>query len=607
MVIQMTTRTRRELLKSGLAVSAGQLNLGLAGELWAYAEPAGAGAGDQSFYPGALPSRSDVVMSTHNDQSTALDQLRAFHATRNDWNYLTDPAIVAAMKKVVSHVGLAVNAMNVVTNATPNALRADPFARGSSGVSRDIDGKVTVAPWMKSTATAWNSIFNPATRSAIMVSVQQSVHIGADAMEIDDPALEYSVTQWAGGDFSQEALSAFRDYCQTKPADRGIRDLAAANYDMSRWVKNRSGNATHVDWRAFKQAHGSEPAWQAWTTFMKATTQSFLGNIREYLHSQRRALPLSMNVSNPLPIGDLTYLMDSADYLISEIYHLQWPRQLAAYHATAAAWRLPFVPSIVPVSTQDAQWGVAYAYALGDNPLVPWNIYIPNQPRYFGSVSDFGSLYGFVRANARYFDGYDEIADVSLVVDESSANQDTVPNAAQVCLEMGLSFRLVVLRPNMTMGTQPTAFRPQLVVAVNCPTSRVQGLFPTVPVRSLSDLQTSSADAAVRRTIRTITPDPQRIVAIPRVNKGNGTLLIHVVDATKSNRSFGPNDYLGIEVPQPYWSYFSGFQHALLIRPNGGPLQRPLSIKQSPDVLSVRVPLAGISGWGVLVFDRTGA
>jgi len=333
MVINMNIPTRRELLKAGLAIAGGNLSLGLPGALYAYAAPIGADTNGQRFYSGALPARSDVVMSTRSFHPDALNQLKAFQATRNEWFYTTDAAYFAEMKKLVKHVGLSTSTTTRHPNMpTPNDLRANRFAPQASGVSRDIDGSVTVAPWMVTSETAWNSMFNADTRAAIMASVKVAVGIGADSLQVDDPAMEYAVTQWAGGDFSPEALSAFRAYCQSSPAARGLRDLAAVDFDMSRWVKSRAGTATHINWGEFKKVHGSDPAWLVWTTFMKITTQNFISSIRQYLYSQPRPLPISLNAL-PVPTANETYLLDCADYLISEIYHLLWPRQLAAYHA----------------------------------------------------------------------------------------------------------------------------------------------------------------------------------------------------------------------------------------------------------------------------------
>lgn len=58
--------------------------------------------------------------------------------------------------------------------------------------------------------------------------------------------------------------------------------------------------------------------------------------------------------------------------------------------------------------------GIAAAYAAGGHVIVPWDVYMgPDEPRYFGTAEEYADLYGFVRANARLFDGY-ELAALSL-------------------------------------------------------------------------------------------------------------------------------------------------------------------------------------------------
>jgi len=52
----------------------------------------------------------------------------------------------------------------------------------------------------------------------------------------------------------------------------------------------------------------------------------------------------------------------------------------------------------------------AFLYANGAHLLVPWDVYRGNKPRYFGKPEEYAALTGFVRANARWLDGYEEAA-----------------------------------------------------------------------------------------------------------------------------------------------------------------------------------------------------
>lgn len=593
--------TRRQLLKAGVAFAAcglsGRRIAALPGAIFAPAN-----GSSQAIPPGRLPSRSDVVMSTRVARPDALEMLSAFHATRNEWLYTNDAAYVARMKQVVGHVGLSVNLSmrNQTTAPSP-----DVKAAVGSNAARNLDGSIMVAPWMGD-KTPFNSTFDPNWRTTLMNTVKNDVAIGADSIQGDDPEMETSILRFAGGDFSSNAIAAFQSYCKSPSAHPGCRDLDNLHGDMSKWIRQRAGTSGQIDWKDFKQKHGSEPAWEAWTSFMREVTVQFLGTVRQYLHSQQRPLPFSINVNNPLPIAASAFLFDSADYLISEINSLNWPRQLTAYHATTAAWKMPFVPSIVPISTADTQWAIALAYALGDTPLVPWNVFVVHQPRYFGSVADYGYLFDFVRANSRYFDDYDEVSDVAVVCDENSITPELLYSAATVFTGLGVTFRFVVLRSNGTItGTHPTPFPAQVAVALNVPESRVKSLFPSIPSIGLSELSPNGFSPALDRALHTVTPNPQRVVAVPRIDKASGTLLVHVVDATKSNSGFSESQFLNVIVPKSYWAYVQGVQRALLVRPRANSLQRPVTVTRNSNNITLRVSLAGISGWGMLVFQRS--
>jgi hypothetical protein len=51
---------------------------------------------------------------------------------------------------------------------------------------------------------------------------------------------------------------------------------------------------------------------------------------------------------------------------------------------------------------------IAMAYACGGQCMVPWDVYMPRDaPRYFGTPEQYADLFGFIRANAPYLDGYE--------------------------------------------------------------------------------------------------------------------------------------------------------------------------------------------------------
>jgi len=54
---------------------------------------------------------------------------------------------------------------------------------------------------------------------------------------------------------------------------------------------------------------------------------------------------------------------------------------------------------------------IGHAYAMGGWLAAPYDLFIgAGIPRYFGKPEDFADLYGFIRANARYLDGFERAA-----------------------------------------------------------------------------------------------------------------------------------------------------------------------------------------------------
>jgi cyclophilin family peptidyl-prolyl cis-trans isomerase len=53
---------------------------------------------------------------------------------------------------------------------------------------------------------------------------------------------------------------------------------------------------------------------------------------------------------------------------------------------------------------------IAACYASGMTFIVPWDQYAGRSPRVFSRPEDLADLYGFVRANARFLDGYEDVA-----------------------------------------------------------------------------------------------------------------------------------------------------------------------------------------------------
>ena len=88
--------------------------------------------------PGA-PRYSDVCFSSRWRRPNTFEMTAAFHATRLDWVYSTDPNWIAECKKRGYHFGGALN----------STLPDTPGSKSwKVGRCRDKDGNLVTAPWM---------------------------------------------------------------------------------------------------------------------------------------------------------------------------------------------------------------------------------------------------------------------------------------------------------------------------------------------------------------------------------------------------------------------------------------------------------------------------
>lgn len=548
----MIRMTRRELILTAAAWAAVQ-RFSLA------QSPPGARSGAVA---GKLPKPSDVIFSTRSWHDNSVDTLKRFGANRCEWVYTEDQKVVEKLKAAVPFVGLSISS----TQGTPNA----------AGAAVGVNGQQLVAPWMKTMGFKWNSSIRAATRDALTGQALKLVGLGADSIQFDDPNIEYGAYVFAGGDFSDEAVQGFARFA---PADPGLSGESRAslernNWNIKNWVQSAQSDPDN-NWAAFKRARGNDPVWLSWGRYLRTTVASYVGSLREALHSAGHAVPLSANVPNPLPLLDRMFLMENTDYLISEINSDHGPQQLASYCMTSAAMGNPFVASLAPRQTGSTRWQIALAYALGANALVPWDVYVPpdllgrQAPRYFGKVEDYGDLYQFIRSNPALFDGWNLVTQLAIMVSPGAATDDQITRIASSCRSLGTGFKFLVVGDRVTYGMDQFKTPPAAVVPVGVPADTVKRAFPSAQIVSPEELSRGgfNGSADIFRI-----EAPQGFVAFAREN-GGPNLLLHIIDVSGGSRQ-GPQ-YVDIQLPAG--SRFASLKTATTLRPHLTPASMPIA------------------------------
>jgi hypothetical protein len=359
-------------------------------------------------YHGPVPNKSDVIFSTRFKRPEAPAVIKSFGATRVEWVYSTDADFVQSIRSVVPWFGGAVSS----TIPLPK----------DEGIAKDVEGQPIVAPWMKSWGAKWITTTDPRARRALENRARRYIELGARSIQVDDPLLQYATANWAG-DFSESTLEGFRKYLSEysdKTALQRLGILDTKNFNYKEFLADVYGVRTK---KQYEERFRSLPTTPLWLEYLKESVFSHFSDFRRFLNAiNGETVPLSMNLllfgpDESKPQFGLVPFLDYAmvESRISDFDVLS--QQAATYRALGVG----HVPSIFPRGKSENRTAIAMLYALGAQPLVPWDVYINSGPdhkpsRFFGSPEDYADLYRFVRNSAEYLDNFEELAVVGIVV-----------------------------------------------------------------------------------------------------------------------------------------------------------------------------------------------
>ncbi|MEE4312700.1 MAG: hypothetical protein V2J62_12625 [candidate division KSB1 bacterium] len=322
----------------------------------------------RSNRPQGAPRYSDVCFSSRwrhpRSESDTLDTFEtgeAFFATRLDWVYSTDPEWIAECRSRGYHFKAALNTI------LPDA---PGLKRWEKGRIKDKDGESVTAPWMRGWDSRWGCVNSPAYRSTYLAHARKCIQGGTDAFQMDDPGINHAAIAWGG---------CYCAHCR----DRAI----VQGYDLDDAI----------------QMHA----------FQKASVIDFYAGMRAAIDSMAgRHVPFSCNNYK----GGWDYFAyELFDYGTAELPH-KTARPDSIYHLLRKTRQLGKAQIFTYVSENISHIRrvIAMTYTCGGHCIVPWDVYLKSTPtgsiRYYGRPEDYADLYGFVRANAAYFDGYEDAA-----------------------------------------------------------------------------------------------------------------------------------------------------------------------------------------------------
>jgi len=312
--------------------------------------------------PGA-PRYSDVCFSPRwrrpkeaDDPHDTFRDATAFHATRLDWVYSTDPAWIAECK---TRGYWFTGTLNTIL---PDAPGADSREKGRI---LDKSGNRVAAPWMRNWPDPgyWGCVNSPDYRHTFLAHAKLLIDGGVDAIQMDDPPINLGAVGWGG---------CYCEHCRTKAEQRG--------------------QTLPEDMKAFQAESVTD-----FYAFVRKEIDIYTG----------RRIPWSSNNYD----GNMQFPYDLFDYGTAELPHdSATPDQI--YRKIAAATRAGRQQGYTVVSTDVplTRRVIATAYASGGHIIVPYDVYNGDKPRIFGKPEEYADLYGFVRGMAAHLDTFEDAA-----------------------------------------------------------------------------------------------------------------------------------------------------------------------------------------------------
>ncbi len=358
--------------------------------------------------PAGAPGYADVCFSSRwvhprgkDDPHDSLEAMKAFHATRLEWAYITDKKFLAEIKK---------RGMTYCPAINTSAFVGDLREKQRRGRILDLNGGIITAPWMRMWKnSSWGCVNCPDYRQSYLTRLKHFADLGADSIQTDDPGNNWTAVNW-GGCFCTHCMTGFTAFLQDEidAEERkalGIEDLDRFNYGEHLRSRNAPVGDDYGKWDGGRLK-------KLFAEFQRRSVERFYEDMWSALfkHAGRR-FPISSNNYG----GRWSFPYHLFDMGMAELPHRDaHPARIREKLIEARQRGKAQIFTFVSTDVRETRRVIAACYANGGHLIVPWDVYLKSTPegseRYFGKPEEYADLYGFVREHAVLFDGYEDAA-----------------------------------------------------------------------------------------------------------------------------------------------------------------------------------------------------
>lgn len=374
--------------------------------------------------PEHAPAASDVSIRSlgfrpmdKNDPQNTLEAMQEFHATRLEWVYLRFNEDEKRLIRKVKDMGRVFGAAG--EPGTGVVVCLEPGREFIAYSLLAPDG----TPLFQEHSTHWvkpiypGCMNNPVYLKNNLDYYVKNVEYGAEVLQRDGAAIQYHYATTCQGCFCEYCMDAFREFLKRTCTPEQLREYDIPDIDTFNYLEWLKRKDLLKDNRT---AHLGNPLFRPFVDFSIDTSTRFYTKLRTAIDvCAMKHAPMSHNNTShqqwELPINTLF------DFAISELI-IENAHPAHIYERSCKARRLGSVqvfgtPKSMGETETAAKWGsikrqvIATAYASGGLARVPWDMFEDTRDgrgRYFGTPEEYADLYGYIRANSEYMEGYED-------------------------------------------------------------------------------------------------------------------------------------------------------------------------------------------------------
>jgi hypothetical protein len=362
------------------------------------------------------------------------DAYRAYNATFVAWGG-ADSA-----EQVKRHHDMGIRCTGSMWCLTPGAenIHKNPALRAACAV--DIEGKPVEVPWLfdhtyEGTRTYFGCTNHPEFQSLCRQRVRKAMAGKADGLHVDDHLGTAGAAWWQGGGFCDYCMSAFRAYLKEHATREQLNTASVTDlegFDYRALVREHAGTRAE-----YKKVQHRIPLMEMFLDFQAAAAAEHTRQLG-LLAAEVTAKPVLLSANACIPNRAHEYVLKNLTHVVCEVNQNasagtgKIDHAIEAYNlatrvrkplaATASGWDWAYVKQ--QKCEELVRFWIALAYAHGQRFMVPhpkrqWCFNNELGTHWYAAPTEaYAPMYRFIRAQARWLDGFEAAQVESLRIPE---------------------------------------------------------------------------------------------------------------------------------------------------------------------------------------------